>query len=229
MLVRFRYFAIQPDKFLWRADATFEVSDTGPGVPESIREQMFDPFFTTKDAEGTGLGLFVSRNIVEALGGTITVGDRPGGGAVFVVSLPPAPAEQLAAAGTAPATSRRIVRATRPQVLVIEDDPTLGELMRGALLAECEVRVVRTAAEGAARVLEQPWDLVLCDLMLGDGGTAMEVYEAVRVREPGREASLVFMTGGAYTAAARKFLESVANDRLEKPFDVLDEVRRRLG
>jgi len=206
-----------------------EVADTGPGVPESIRQQLFDPFFTTKDVEGTGLGLFVSRNIVEALGGTITVGDRPGGGAVFVVSLPPAPAELLAAEGAAPAASRRIVRATRPQVLVIEDDPTLGELMRGALLAECEVRVVRTAAEGAARALEQLWDLVLCDLMLGDGGTAMEVYEAVRSGEPGLEASLVFMTGGAYTAAATKFLASVPNDRLEKPFDVLDEVRRRLG
>jgi PAS domain S-box-containing protein len=78
-----------------RADdgrVAIEVSDTGPGVPEELRARIFDPFFTTKPVgKGTGLGLWVCRRAVEELGGEIAVRDRPGGGAIFRVSLPAAP------------------------------------------------------------------------------------------------------------------------------------------
>jgi PAS domain S-box-containing protein len=78
-----------------RADGgrvAIEVSDTGPGVPEELRERIFDPFFTTKPiGKGTGLGLWVCRRIAEEMGGEIAVRDRAGGGAVFRVSLPAAP------------------------------------------------------------------------------------------------------------------------------------------
>src|SRR6185503_5141856 len=66
-----------------------EVSDSGPGVALVDRERIFDPFVTTKPVGvGTGLGLFVCRNVVRGLGGEVTVGDRPGGGALFRVLLP---------------------------------------------------------------------------------------------------------------------------------------------
>jgi two-component system sensor histidine kinase HydH len=66
-----------------------EVSDKGPGVPVEDREKIFEPFFTKK-TRGTGLGLAVARRVVEAHGGTITVGDAPGGGALFRVEIPEA-------------------------------------------------------------------------------------------------------------------------------------------
>jgi signal transduction histidine kinase len=62
------------------------VADSGPGVPADMREKIFDPFVTTR-ADGTGLGLAVARQIVEAHGGKISVGDRLGGGARFSISL----------------------------------------------------------------------------------------------------------------------------------------------
>jgi PAS domain S-box-containing protein len=69
--------------------ALIEVTDTGPGVPEAIAERIFEPFFTTRSAQGgTGLGLWLSRTIVEEEGGTLTTRNRPEGGAVFTVSLP---------------------------------------------------------------------------------------------------------------------------------------------
>lgn len=73
------------------------VSDDGPGVPAHIKERVFDPFFTTRDVgEGSGLGLYLSKRIVEDAGGSIRVGDRPHGGAVFIVELPLAPTQTRA-------------------------------------------------------------------------------------------------------------------------------------
>lgn len=63
------------------------VADNGPGIADADKEKIFTAFYTAKE-EGTGLGLLISRKIVESLGGSITVGSRPGGGAVFTVFLP---------------------------------------------------------------------------------------------------------------------------------------------
>jgi len=68
----------------------FEVRDHGPGVPAEERARIFEPFHTTR-TRGTGLGLAVTRRIVEQHGGTIEVLDAPGGGACFRVTLPPDP------------------------------------------------------------------------------------------------------------------------------------------
>ena len=66
------------------------VTDSGPGVPPAIKSRIFEPFFTTKPVGmGTGIGLSVCHGVVTAHGGTIVVEDAPGGGAVFVIRLPP--------------------------------------------------------------------------------------------------------------------------------------------
>ena len=64
-----------------------DVIDDGPGIPADCQEQIFEPLFTTK-ARGIGLGLAVSRNLVEANGGRLTVSSRPGHGATFSLVLP---------------------------------------------------------------------------------------------------------------------------------------------
>jgi signal transduction histidine kinase len=66
-----------------------EVLDTGPGMPADVLPRVFDAFFTTKKSDqGTGLGLWVSYDIVEQHGGRLTAGNRPEGGAVFTLDLP---------------------------------------------------------------------------------------------------------------------------------------------
>ena len=67
---------------------TIRVADNGPGVPVDLREQIFRPFFTSKP-EGTGLGLSISRQIAVRHGGSLRYEDTPGGGATFIVTLPP--------------------------------------------------------------------------------------------------------------------------------------------
>jgi two-component system NtrC family sensor kinase len=65
------------------------VADTGQGIPKENMEKIFEPFFSTKaPGEGTGLGLFVSRGIIEKLGGTIRVESKLGQGSRFMIRLP---------------------------------------------------------------------------------------------------------------------------------------------
>jgi PAS domain S-box-containing protein len=77
-----------------RVGAVIEVADTGPGIPPDVAEHLFRPFFTTRAGSGgTGLGLWLSRTIVEEEGGTLSWRNRPEGGAVFTVELRVAQAE----------------------------------------------------------------------------------------------------------------------------------------
>ncbi|MGZ6132079.1 MAG: sensor histidine kinase [Myxococcaceae bacterium] len=69
--------------------AWFEVRDTGPGVPDELRDHIFEPFVTGRQGRGgTGLGLAITRDIVAAHGGTIQALPKPGGGTVMRVELP---------------------------------------------------------------------------------------------------------------------------------------------
>ena len=65
------------------------ISDSGPGVPETLRERIFEPFFTTKPVgSGTGLGLAIAYSVVQAHSGSLTVETAQGGGACFVIGIP---------------------------------------------------------------------------------------------------------------------------------------------
>jgi len=75
-------------------NVALEVADNGPGIPEAMRDRIFEPYVTSRPEErGSGLGLYVCRQIVTALGGTIAVVGPEEGGAVIRVELPPATSE----------------------------------------------------------------------------------------------------------------------------------------
>lgn len=69
---------------------TVTIADHGPGIPDDLRQRVFEPYFTTK-ADGTGLGLALVRQTLEAHRGTIAVTETPGGGATFAIVFPPPP------------------------------------------------------------------------------------------------------------------------------------------
>jgi len=72
----------------WR----LEVEDTGPGIPEPIRDRVFEPFFSTKK-EGTGLGLSIVRRIIQTHGGSIEFRTEKGRGTTFIMTAPEHPSE----------------------------------------------------------------------------------------------------------------------------------------
>jgi len=68
---------------------TVEIIDNGPGISKDQQKRIFDPFFTTKETgKGTGLGLWISYNIMEKLGGTITLNSQTGKGSTFALEIP---------------------------------------------------------------------------------------------------------------------------------------------
>ncbi len=211
------------------ATVVIEVSDSGPGVSLAERERIFEPFVTTKPiGEGTGLGLFVCRNIVRGYSGEVSVHDRPGGGVLFRVTLPVA-----ADLATPVATTRREAPdgpTPVAHVLVIDDDAAIASAFAGRLRrAGYRASTCSSGAAGLTYLFANgDIDLVFCDLMMKEM-TGMDVHARLLSEAPAMLQKVVFMTGGAYSPAARQFLLDHPHDMVEKPFDLLAETRRRLA
>jgi signal transduction histidine kinase/CheY-like chemotaxis protein len=193
-----------------------EVTDTGSGIPPELLPRIFDPFFTTKPpGVGTGLGLSICHSIVTALGGEIEVETAPRRGATFRVLLPPSGVAAADRAGPAPAPVSR-----RGRILVVDDEPLVCNVLQRTLGAEHDV----VAVERARAALElltrgERFDLVLSDLLMPEM-TGMDLHRELRRSFPELARRVVFLTGGAFTAAARSFLEEEAVECVEKPFDL---------
>jgi PAS domain S-box-containing protein len=187
-----------------------EVRDSGPGIPEAVRPHLFTPFFTTKPAGvGTGLGLYICRDIVGSLGGTVEALSPEGGGTVLRVALPVAAAQEPAAAPAPRARAR---------VMVVDDEPMIGATL-ARVLAGHEVVAVASSREALRRIESgEAFDVLLLDLIMPEM-TGMELYEALARSAPVAAERVVFLSGGLFTPAARAFAERVKNPILEKPFD----------
>lgn len=210
-----------------RGWAVVEISDTGRGIPAHELQRIFDPFYTTK-REGMGLGLSICARIMTAWGGTITADSKVGEGTTFRVALPPTAAVARAVAAREPP-----VRAAPPRMrlLIIDDELVLRRVLEMSLAADHDV-VATGSCEAALSILQgdSRFDAVLCDLMMpfGDG---MHFYERLAQVAPELRSRVVFMTGGAFTDRARRFLEALPNETLEKPFgpQALARVLTQLG
>jgi PAS domain S-box-containing protein len=196
--------------------AVVEVRDTGRGIPAGIQARIFDPFFTTKPAgEGTGLGLWICQGILSGLGGKISVESEVGRGSVFRVVLPPLAVEAppLRTRTPPPEAARRGGR-----VLIVDDEPMILGALRRALI-DYEVVCVGDGRQALEQLRAgERFDVILCDLMMPEL-TGMDLYTelaSIPTADPDR---IIFVTGGAFTARAREFLDRVPNARVEKPID----------
>lgn len=163
-----------------------------------MRARVFEPFFTTKGERGTGLGLPRVFGIVERHGGSIALASEPGWGATFTLSLRAAPETPARAepAGEAVAAARPL------RVLAVDDEPRLARMV--ALMLRPAGHSVATACsveEALARLAEQPFDVVLSDLGLGDGPNGWDLAACVRERWPGTRVVLATGWGAAIDPA----------------------------
>ncbi len=196
-----------------------EVCDTGSGMSQEVLQRLFTPFFTTKPiGVGTGLGLSICHRIVSALGGEISVQSQVGAGSAFKIALPFA--KTVASERPSTRTSVHAVEGRRGRVLVVDDEPMMLKVVQRALSSEHEVVVTLIAQEGLDMIAGgERFDVILCDLMM-PRVTGMDFHAELLRTAPEQARRIVFLTGGAFTARTRAFLDEVDNPRLEKPFEL---------
>jgi PAS domain S-box-containing protein len=220
-----------------------EVSDDGPGIPPEIVARIFDPFFTTKPAGiGTGLGLSIVYGIVQEHGGEVSVDSLQGHGATLTVELPALSVSGFGCAGEEPAIEVGTAAvldlpvleraAARKNILVVEDEPTVAELIADVLSEEGHrVDTLLDSREALGRLEEKSYSLVICDLKMpyvdGPG-----LYRALVRRENPMQHRVLFVTGDTMGPRTLEFLKSSGLPYLAKPFlveELKEAVRQALA
>ncbi|MDE2566377.1 MAG: response regulator, partial [Burkholderiales bacterium] len=212
-----------------------EVRDTGVGLTPEQREHLFEPFnrlgAEQRGIAGTGIGLTISRMLVEQMQGRIEVHSTPGQGTRFVVQLPraagagPEPAAVLAPAPPVPAVLAPSAAASL-RVLYVEDHPINARFVRELLARRPGVRL-QVAASGreALQALRAgagdatpPPDLLLIDLHLGDM-SGFELLAQLRADPALAALRCVALSADALPATRRQAAEAGFAEYLTKPID----------
>lgn len=201
------------------------VSDTGSGIPESIRSKVFDPFFTTKPiGQGTGLGLSMIYGFVRQSGGMVGIFSEPGLGTTVKLYLPrllqdeQEPSEIAVTDDVAPGAGET--------VLVVEDDPQVRMLISSVLSDLGYAPLVAGDAAAAFAVVEagRKIDLLITDVGL-PGMNGRQLAEMIRERRP--SLPVLFVTGYAPAAAVRSDFLAPGMRMISKPF-AIDALARTL-
>ncbi|KCZ92960.1 ATP-binding protein [Hyphomonas johnsonii] len=160
-----------------------KVSDTGCGISDADKARMFQAFeqaraTTAQTHGGSGLGLSIAKGLTALMGGEITLADNPGGGTVFMVTLPVLRAGPRLAVDT-PAKPR-LRSLTLGRILVVEDHAVSALVISRALTAAgWQVDVCQSADEGITRAREELYQAVLCDIHM-PGGNGETVVRTLR-------------------------------------------------
>jgi CheY-like chemotaxis protein len=200
--------------------ASIRIRDTGVGIPPQVLERIFEPFYTTKPlGVGMGLGLAIAHRIVTAAGGHIAVETQVGQGTTFHVTLPAAGAAEEEPPREEAKTSPPVPAAAgRRRVLVVDDDALVVRSVARTLADRYEIVTASSAVEALAHVERgERFDALLCDLMMPQM-TGMELHARLEERAPALARRMLFITGGAFTDAAARFLAE-GRACVEKPFE----------
>ena len=210
---------------------TLAVTDSGIGIAREHLQRIFEPFYQVgeRNAEGIGLGLAITRRLVEAMSGTLDVISEPGKGTTFTILL------AVRQSSTAAASQARIATVTgyegpRRKILVVDDHAANREVL-AKFLRPLGFEVIE-AADGSAALataLDEAPDLVLLDLVM-PGLDGFEVMRRVRAAKGQRGPKLVAVSANAFADAQRQGRAAGGDAFVAKPvdFDGLLDVLGRL-
>jgi PAS domain S-box-containing protein len=204
-------------------EVLLEVSDTGTGMSEDVRQRCLEPFFSTKGQHGTGLGLSLVHATIERHGGTLRVESEPGQGSRFIARLPVHSRSAAKATATvAPDGSRAL------HILVVEDDA----LARQSVIAQLgslghTVESATNGVEGLSRFRTGQFDLVITDRAMPEMG-GDQLAATVAQAAPGTP--LIMLTGFGDLMDARHEKPAGVSAVISKPvtLDALTKSIRQL-
>lgn len=230
--------------------AVIVVQDTGPGIPDEMREAVFERFRQLESggahSPGTGLGLAIVKEFVALHGGEVAVEEAPGGGALFRVELPltapagvavqpePAAPDQDSAmleaeglpARVAPAAETRAA-ADAPLILLVEDNPEMNDFLTDTLGRVYRVVSAFDGEDGLHKALEIHPDLIVSDVMMprmsGD-----QMAAALREHPETEDTPIILVTARADDAFRVSMLKKGVQGYFIKPF-AADELMARIG
>ncbi len=197
----------------------FSVEDSGSGIPEAIRHRIFDSYFTTKPVGvGTGIGLSISKAIVERHKGSITFEEVTPRGARFVVELP-------AFAGARAGVVHEEIRSTGlHNALIIDDEPDVAASLADILeLMGVKSRIITNWTSASAVLADFTPDIVFSDLRMPEA-SGITILRELTANRPDLARRFVLVTGDMVGARA-EIGALAAHERplvLEKPFSTLD-------
>jgi len=196
------------------ARAVIEVSDTGAGIAAEDMTSIFTPFFTTSPGRGSGLGLPIVHELVEALGARIDVTSSPGEGSTFSVCIPSARREENAHHDDEDPQASASGAGLR--ILVIDDDADVARMLV-RLIADMDTVSAPNATKARELLRTDPaFDAVLCDVVM-PGESGIELFQQLVESEPEYAERWIFMSGGALEPSEKLFLEESSSRLLFKP------------
>ena len=213
------------------------IADDGPGIPPDRFEELFEPFnrldAESSDIEGTGIGLLISRQLVELMQGDLKVDSSPGEGSTFSVCLRVSEARAavtdspLKEPGSTQYPTDGLLPAA-PRILVAEDNDVNRELIAAQLehMGYC-ADFASTGTEALALWRGGDYPLLLTDIRM-PGMDGNELISRIRALEPaGERKPIIAATASAMEADVQQCLDAGADDVIAKPL-MLDALQRAL-
>jgi signal transduction histidine kinase/ActR/RegA family two-component response regulator len=222
--------AIDPERASSRSNAAllFGVTDTGIGIPRETQQRIFQPFSqadssTTREFGGTGLGLVISKHLVELMGGTIGVESETDKGSYFWFALELPVVSRVQTADGSTKVKAEPLAPLSGRVLLVEDNP-INQLIAREILQSFGLKV--SVADNGARAVEvrfsEPCDVVLMDCLMPEVD-GFEATRRIRAREAeapsARRVPIIAMTANAFVDDRARCLAAGMDEYLAKPFN----------
>ncbi len=204
---------------------TVEVTDTGSGLSEEMLAKVFEPYVQARQedaAKGSGLGLVICRDLVQAMGGEIDVKSTPGRGSTFTFAVPVGPVETVdepVPATVAPEAPQRRAVAPGTRILVADDDE-LNRMLIDAAMTKLGYHVT-TVADGRAALeaaRAAAFDAIILDIQMPvmDG---LKAQKAIREEGLSRGKPVVAITADVVPENVERYLAEGFDACLSKPFE----------
>ncbi|MCR9249591.1 MAG: tetratricopeptide repeat protein [bacterium] len=224
-----------------------EVTDTGAGIDPQSVDRIFDRFYQadsskTRRFEGTGIGLSLSKELTELMGGSITCSSEQGKGSSFFVTIPivsvsPESIDQSDSIETYPGINDQYTDITTepqsepkdglPIILVVEDNSDLRKYMTDHLSKNNNVISAANGKEGFSKAVSEVPDLIISDVMMPEMD-GIELTNAVRSNDATSHIPTILLTARDDQETKNVGFQSGIDQYMSKPFD-LDELETRVN